>query len=203
MIVAPPPYAGAGHRRWRMAILLFVLLLTLAGSAYAHPHIWIDVTYAPVISDGVLTSLRIEWLFDEWYSAGYLADFDANRDRRFDDAEVRGIYENAFRHLDELDYFTFAEDLNGPLDIGQARDFTADVRDGRLVYQFTLDFDRRLARRDELVIMNLDPSNYIAFFTDGYQPSPDRSLAVSIETIQVELEFYGTIPVKTLYITRR
>jgi ABC-type uncharacterized transport system substrate-binding protein len=196
----------AAFRRYLLILALSLFMPAffsgMASELSAHPHIWIDVYLTPRMENGVLRSIEVRWEFDEWYSSGYLADFDTNRDRRFTGREAEDIYENAFVHLADVGYFMTIEDSRGPVDPGIARDFSVDYQDGRLIYRFTLDVNLNLGRGGEVVALSLDPSNYIAFFTAGFQTRGDSSLRASIENISVEVVGLGEQRLPALYVSR-
>ncbi len=170
---------------------------------FAHPHIWIDVEFRPTIQNGVMESLEILWIFDEWYSAGYLLDFDTDGNRSFDPREVANIYENAFRGLDELDYFTQITYRGRRLDIPGPRMFAADFIDGRLIYRFAMDFNQRVSAGGELVALCVDPEYYIAFFSNEVRPEGDGSLRPILRETIIDFDIWGSHGLQTMVISRR
>ncbi|AHC16149.1 DUF1007 family protein [Salinispira pacifica] len=147
------------------AVIFFLFPLQILS---AHPHIWIDVDAVPVEKQGRLEGVRLEWRFDEFYSSGFLVDFDENRDRAFQPEEADAIYREAFRHLQEGGYFSFLQIDGKTLPVDQAYDFHVAFSSGQVVYQFTLPLRledvRQLEQGSTLGVTSFDATNYIAFY---------------------------------------
>ncbi|MFW5786155.1 MAG: DUF1007 family protein [bacterium] len=98
----------------------FVMLALGAGRLAAHPHIWIDSTVDFEFDRSGISTVRVTWLFDEFYSADMILSFDANGDGELSAAEQRAVRADAFDHLVELDYFLYVFSGTRHVDIGQA-----------------------------------------------------------------------------------
>lgn len=136
--------------------------------AEAHPHIWITNNTIVIVEDGKLVGLRHRWEFDEFFSAAIIDEFDTDGDGRFSDAERTALKAGAFDPVSESGYFTHVrvggEPLNdGRREIGGARDFDAEIVDGRLVYNFTVLLAEPVALRsgDRITIGVYDQSYYV------------------------------------------
>jgi ABC-type uncharacterized transport system substrate-binding protein len=117
--------------------LLLALALTLpAAAAEAHPHIWIRATATLQFENGKITGILHEWVFDDFFSNALISDFDKNKDKSFDDAEIKELHANAFVALKEFGYFTHARVDGKPIKIEQTRDFRPSIKDNRVIYRF-------------------------------------------------------------------
>jgi ABC-type uncharacterized transport system substrate-binding protein len=60
----------------------FTALLLAPGAAGAHPHIFIDTGLALVVEDGMVTAVRVDWAYDEFYTMLLVEDkrLDADGD---------------------------------------------------------------------------------------------------------------------------
>lgn len=124
----------------RAALLLAVLLASWASAAQAHPHVWIDGNVTFVFDQKMLTGVRLEWTFDDIFSTLVIREHDKNRNKKFEDAEIESVRKEAFVATKEYSYFTHITVGSDKAQIGEARDFKADIVKGKLVYRFTLPF---------------------------------------------------------------
>lgn len=96
---------STGFARGARAALVAALLVLQTGQAAAHPHAAIDLRSALVFDDrGRIAALRIDWTFDEFYTA-----FAVNTLRKGDEAAFRksldGLAQRNLTSLAEYDYF--------------------------------------------------------------------------------------------------
>ena len=49
--------------------LLFILMMFVSGSLYAHPHLFIEVALEIHADEQGLSGIRQTWIFDEMFSA--------------------------------------------------------------------------------------------------------------------------------------
>ena len=120
------------------ASLGLVALLAPPGAARAHPHVWIDVSVELRFEDSILEGLRVVWLFDEYYSAFAVQDFDANGNKRLDREEL-AVLENSHEGLKDYSYFTHlkvGDLLPEDLKVEAVENFVAEMNGDRLQYAF-------------------------------------------------------------------
>ena len=121
----------------RCLVFLFLLLVFFCtNDLLAHPHVFIDTRVAVVFDQKGIAGFRIEWKFDEMFSAMIIQDFDEDHDSSFSSAEIRNIEENAFSNLKNYHYFTYISWKGGEYDGKHVEDFFAAIRGGVLVYRF-------------------------------------------------------------------
>jgi ABC-type uncharacterized transport system substrate-binding protein len=129
---------------WRRRVLALVTVLALAllapagaGPARAHPHIFIKAKATLVFEGGKLVGVAQEWEFDEFFSNALIEDFDKNKSKKFEPEEIAALEKEAFRALEEFGYFTYVR-IGGKLAPVKAyRGFSAEIRQGKVVYRFT------------------------------------------------------------------
>lgn len=122
---------------WIGAAFAALVALVPAGPAAAHPHIFIKATATLEFEGGKLVGVTQEWEFDEFFSNALIEDFDKDKSKKFEPAEIQAIEKEAFKALDEFGYFTHARVAGKPAPIKAYRGFTAEIRQGKVVYRFT------------------------------------------------------------------
>jgi ABC-type uncharacterized transport system substrate-binding protein len=150
--------------RLKWLIVLGLAFLQLAGAppAAAHPHVWIDLR-SQVVFDGAgrIAALRIDWLFDEFYSAYAMETVPRTKGPK-QDAALAALARGNLESLAEYGYFV-------DLRVDGARVPTRPAKDGRntwdgrrLTMSFTLPLGEPVdprAGRVEFAVY--DPSYYI------------------------------------------
>jgi ABC-type uncharacterized transport system substrate-binding protein len=131
--------AGISFRKILLVrILTLMAILCTAWDVGAHPHIWIDAVATFVFDRGKVAALMFEWTFDEFYSDVLLDKFDANKDRKFDEKEIREIQAQAFANLKDSNYFTYVRIGGRSVPTREISGFSAASVKGRVVFRFTL-----------------------------------------------------------------
>jgi ABC-type uncharacterized transport system substrate-binding protein len=74
----------------RKTILIFAAILLIQTVAlHALPHMWVDYQVEAEIGGSKLDSIRVIWIFDEFFSSSLIMDMDTNKDRTFQSDEER------------------------------------------------------------------------------------------------------------------
>ncbi len=93
-----------------------------------------------------------------------LADFHANKDGSFAEAEAAALKKGAFDNLRNYHYFLALFVGGKAIALPPVRNFTPSIREGKLVYAFDLPFSLRItAAQLELRITIYDDTYYVAF----------------------------------------
>jgi ABC-type uncharacterized transport system substrate-binding protein len=96
----------------RLLILTCTLagLLLGAGSASAHPHVWVTMKSAVVYGpDGAVIGMRHAWTFDDMYSAFAVQGLEQKKKGEFSSAELQPLAQVNVESLKEYDFFTYAK----------------------------------------------------------------------------------------------
>jgi ABC-type uncharacterized transport system substrate-binding protein len=96
----------------RLLILACTLagLLLGAGSASAHPHVWVTMKSAVVYGpDGAVIGMRHAWTFDDMYSAFAVQGLEQKTKGEFTSAELQPLAQVNVESLKEYDFFTYAK----------------------------------------------------------------------------------------------
>ena len=141
----------------RIGLLLstaFAALAFTASDARAHPHVWIDVSLELRFESQVLRGMRVTWVFDEYYSAFAVQDFDSNGNGKLD-AEELAVLDQGHEGLGEYSYFTHLKVGNGlaleNLKVETVENFKASMMEDRLVYAFDVPLPEGLNPRESRV----------------------------------------------------
>jgi ABC-type uncharacterized transport system substrate-binding protein len=85
-------------------------LLIAAGSASAHPHVWVVMKSAVVYGpDGTITGVRHSWTFDDMYSAFATQGLEQKKKGEFTLEELQPLAKVNVESLKEYDFFTYAK----------------------------------------------------------------------------------------------
>lgn len=151
-------------RRWRIsAKILLTLAALLAGgrTVAAHPHVWVDLRTSLVLDEeGRLAAVEQEWLFDPIYSAYAVGGVEAETEEGR--AALAGLIADSMTNLHDYDYFMRVRADGERVSFAAATDYSADLREGRLVYRFTVPLAEPadpVAR--DLDVAVFDPTYYI------------------------------------------
>jgi len=119
--------------------------LGVAGTAAAHPHVWVDTQVTALLEDGKVTAIREDWSFDEDFSASVLEDVRKAKGPAIDHVspfspgEIDKIKRNAFGNLRNYDYFTHVWANGQPIKVKpEVTEFAAKLEGEKLRYVFTV-----------------------------------------------------------------
>lgn len=183
-------------RAARVAVAILIALVPALG-AYAHPHVFISSRVAVDFDADSLSRVSVEWTFDELFSQMILADFHANKDGSFAEAEAAALKKGAFDNLRNYHYFLAFYVGGKHIALPPIEEFNPSVRDGKLVYAFSLPFAIPIGDTAiELRITIYDDTYYTAF--DKMSPSEvvlrggdSIDAAISIEKTKVKAVWPG------------
>jgi ABC-type uncharacterized transport system substrate-binding protein len=140
-------------------------LLMAAGSASAHPHVWVtmksELVYAP---DGSATGVRHHWTFDDLFSAYATQGLDAKTKGEFTREELAPLAQVNVESLKDFDFFTFAKANGGKTEFKDPIDYYLgfNAKDTVLTLHFTLPFKTPVKAKD-LDVEVYDPSYFVDF----------------------------------------
>ena len=154
-----------------LGILLAVFVSLWSLPAKAHPHVWIDATAIFVVADGAVTGIRMEWRFDEFFSASLFDEFDKNRNHRFEPDEIAALEQGAFANTAKQNYFTFIKAGGKTVATAPAAEFTARVDGKVVVYSFLLPLAQPIdPRRTVLTVTTYEDTYYIDVAPAAHHP---------------------------------
>jgi ABC-type uncharacterized transport system substrate-binding protein len=149
-----------------LALAAGATLITAAGEAPAHPHVWVTIRSELVYAaDGSVTGVRHAWTFDDMFSVFATQGIEAKKKGHFTRAELAPLAQVNVTSLKEYDFFTFAKADGRTLEfdeppVGYYLDF--DPKDTVLTLHFTLPL-KTPARAKELVVEVFDREFFVDF----------------------------------------
>lgn len=156
--------------------LLFVAgLMMAAQAAHAHPHVFIDARVDVQFSADGLSGIQVEWLFDTMFGSSLIADYDRDKNRSFDSAEIVQIKKTAFSNLKNYNYFTYIYIGSRRYDVATVSNFTAAVSGKTVKYVFFIPHESSFEKMEgDIFIGFFDKTNYCDF-----QFLADRPFSIS------------------------
>ena len=197
---------------FRTLLLALLLLPVLAGSGRAHPHVYVDASLTFEIHGTGLAAMRENWIFDDIFTQAILADVGLEPAALGTPAGQAAIKAGAFDYLANFNYFTFLENHGQRIPVTDINAFHASLREGRLVYDFTVPINLPVADLDNFRAAVFDKEYYtdilllkdaIRFEVDGpfqvshtVRPAKDHTYWQFIvpEAVHLTVSAPGTLP---------
>jgi ABC-type uncharacterized transport system substrate-binding protein len=101
-------------------------IIAHAGTASAHPHVYVTVESTVMYDKGIVTGIRQRWYFDEFYTAMAIEGLDANNDGVYDRTELAELAKVNVEGLGQMNYFTAAKLGDQPLAFDTPKDYWLD-----------------------------------------------------------------------------
>jgi ABC-type uncharacterized transport system substrate-binding protein len=182
-------------RRFTAACIAFMVIAATPPVIHAHPHVFIDARIIFQLDDAGLEGFWTEWAFDELFTAMIVVDFAAPRSGPFPADTVEAIRQGAFSNLQFYDYFTFVYVDGNRHAVESVQQFTAFMRDHRIVYRFFVPFRHPAGRNTQTIRVRMydetfftdiafekeDPTRVVAGSRFTYSTRVFRNEAVAIE----------------------
>ena len=183
-------------------LLILLAALAPAGPAAAHPHIWVDASVILHMKDGKIVAVSHKWVFDPRFSIVLLDQFDKNRNRHFEKAEIADLKANGFAALEQLSYFTHVRVGGKYQKITQIPHFEGEVSGQNVVYVFTArletPIDPRTTKADFLF---LDRSYYVDVAAKKAEIRGEKGCTVAWSDDKSNPIYYGLVIPKMLNVS--
>lgn len=166
----------------RSAMTSLLLTLLSAAGVSAHPHMWITARVDFHFTQEGLSGFREQWKFDTYDSADIISSFDANKDGRFDSAEIAAIRSGYFDNIAEYRYFTTVRNGTQVWQPTVVKDFFAWTVKNIVYYRFDVSFAAPATRTDSQVSVTVwDPSYFVDFSLAGGPPGASVPVGITVE----------------------
>ena len=183
---------------------LITVMTSVSAALAAHPHMWIQSELSPVLGPGGLEAVDVRWVFDEFNSATLIEGFDENLDGILDERETETARQRTFAHLIAEEYYLIV-DVGGLLGTPmEARDFTAEIADGRVAYSFRvpLEVPIRWEDLDGTGLFLFDSTYFIDFRCGNAEDTAsawgNRTVAFAATRRELATRGYGKVSVAGL-----
>src|SRR5450631_3029117 len=158
-----PPDVNTSMRRLLGLLLVAGGIALGAGTAWAHPHVWITATseliYAP---DGSITGVRHAWTFDDMFATYALQGIETRTKGVYSREELSSLAQTNVESLKEFKFFTFARADGKKEKFEEPVDYFLEYKDAALTLHFTLPLKTPLKSK-ELALEVFDPAFFIDF----------------------------------------
>jgi ABC-type uncharacterized transport system substrate-binding protein len=146
------------------SIVASCVLSTAAGSAFAHPHVFVDFQ-AQILFDtqGRITHVRNVWRFDRAFSAFASQGLDKDGDGKLSEKELAPLAKTNVQSLKEYAFFTFLRIGKQRLKFEFPDEYFLRVYDGRLTLFFQLPLTTPTLPGPTTTLEIYDPEYFVAF----------------------------------------
>ena len=160
------------NRLLRIIIIFLVSAHILHKGLAAHPHVFIVQRIKVIFDDNGLSGFKIRWDFDDMFTSMIAGDYDKNQNGLLEPDEVSVIKEEAFSYTSNQDYFTFIKIDGKPFKVRYVKDFSAQLNDNKLVYEFFIPCHVRAASSmKQVIVASYDPTYYSAIYYADKNPA--------------------------------
>ena len=148
----------------RTGLLAAIGLLAIAGSASAHPHVFVtmvsEVVYAP---DGSAKAVKHAWTFDDMFSVFATQGIESKKKGEFTREELAPLAKTNIESLKDFDYFTFAKANGQQAEFGEPEsNYYVEFKDSLLTLYFTLPL-KKPVKAKEFAVEVYDGSYFVDF----------------------------------------
>ena len=151
-------------------VVCLLLLPAFVPVASGHPHVFIENALTIIFDKQGLAGVQVKWVFDEFFSNMIACDYDSNRNGKLEASEVKNIKEKAFSNLKNFDYFTFIRIDKRAFKVTYIREFSAELKEGKLIYRFLIPCHvKAVTGYKQFIISQYDPTYYtsVSFAEDN------------------------------------
>jgi ABC-type uncharacterized transport system substrate-binding protein len=158
-------FAAGMNPLFRILATALTGLLLAAGTASAHPHVWVTmkstVVYRP---DGAIVGVRHAWTFDDMYSAFATQGLEAKKKGEFTTEELKPLAQVNVESLKEYDFFTYAKANGKKVTFVDPVDYSLEFnsKDTVLTLHFLLPL-KTPVKASALDLEVFDPSYFVDF----------------------------------------
>lgn len=151
-------------------VLFFAFFSPLRG--FAHPHVFIDARVTFVTDQKGLKGIRMNWVFDSFFSESIHLDYDSNKDKSVSPAERKNMIRTIRENLKKFSFFSHLYTGNRYYAVPDVRQFNIRFgKDGKASFSFFIPFRLPFtARKIRVALAVFDESFYSAFSYSRRKP---------------------------------
>lgn len=165
-------------------LLILWLFLVPVNAVVAHPHAFVECTFSFVMDKEGLVGFKQRWTLDEMTSVSVLDVVDTNRDGALSAEEKVAVRDLSVESLLAYHYFTVARVNGKDFPITKITDFSAELKNGKLTYDFLIPcrVTSSPGKRQEVMAAVYDDSFYtfVVYVEEGgagFDPTRDPLFA--------------------------
>jgi ABC-type uncharacterized transport system substrate-binding protein len=169
-----------------VSTLIIALLIAGAAEASAHPHLHFQNVVSVYSDANGLARMREEWTPKYGFGEVLAKRFDTNADGLLDAGELQVLRTQAFDQVSRFYYFTRVRIDGSDCLASRIEDFSASIRDGDLVYSFSVNLGIRADGKPHAIEVRVfDETNYVSFdLCDVLDPEPCAAASYELEIRQ-------------------
>jgi ABC-type uncharacterized transport system substrate-binding protein len=138
-------------------------LLMAAGTAQAHPHVWVTMSSTLIYAaDGSVTGVRHAWTFDDMFSTFATQGLESKQKGVFTREELQPLAEVNVTSLKEYEYFNYAKANGKKALFIDPVDYYLEHKDSLLTLHFTLPLKTPI-KAQNLDLEVFDPAYFVDF----------------------------------------
>jgi ABC-type uncharacterized transport system substrate-binding protein len=142
-------------------LLSFMMIQPVA----SHPHVFIDTKIFIELNEEGIEGFWQHWAFDEYFSAWVIEEFDTDRDGKFNDDELKIVYERTLVGIKENGYFTRVLVGDTEIPVTGIEKFSVEIKENRTVYSFFVPLEIKIYQSTKDVFITVyDESFYCHVF---------------------------------------
>jgi len=170
----------------RFFSIAFILLATMA---WAHPHVFADVTVQAVFDESGLVGIQNHWEYDEVYGTSMFAAADVDKNGVLSENELMTMKGAILAPMAENNYYNYLLYKSDFLNAKGIKNFQAKTQNGKLVLDYLVRFDIPAASDYTFfVVVVTDPVNYISITADMEKSGAKAPDAMEVEYYDDSLE---------------
>ncbi|WP_256982651.1 DUF1007 family protein [Caballeronia sordidicola] len=146
-------------------------LATISVSVEAHPHVWISYSMVAQMQGTSLVALQQTWVFSRGFPFSMIGDFSGMPKSGLLNPDYTATFKaQAFSMLKSSNYFTHVFVDGKPVAIGETRNFSVSIEQGRIVYRFLLPLGKPVDMKRERVTLGVWDDTFFVDFESAAQP---------------------------------
>ena len=127
------------NRFAQTAFALVISVLIAAGSARAHPHVWVTVKSEVVYAaSGVIIGVRHAWTFDDMFSTFATQGLKSEKGGMLSREELQPLAQVNVEALKDSEYFSYVKINGKKAAFGEPKDYYFEHKDSLLTLRFLL-----------------------------------------------------------------
>jgi ABC-type uncharacterized transport system substrate-binding protein len=160
---------------FRHLSFFFVAVFSIfsAGSACAHPHVWVTMETEVELGDSKeILGFRHKWTFDEMYTSFGVEGLDTNGDGIYSKEEFQPLAKTNVEALKEFEHFTFPFVGEEKVALKDPVDYRMEYKDKLLTFYFTVPLAAPVPHEkiEDFSLAVFDPGMYVALTFNDKMP---------------------------------